>query len=136
MNLFGFSLEVLDCGGGVYMAETKSCIGINPNSKATYRLEVWLDPEESCRHGHRYEHNLDLHFLAFGSVVVSLVPICECNCSATPGRTDSPDCNYHGMLSCGVCVCNAGFSGPTCNCTADSSPQSCIAPGTDTVSMS
>lgn len=31
-------------------------------------------------------------------------------------QTNSPTCNLHGKLSCGMCLCDSGFTGKTCEC--------------------
>lgn len=41
----------------------------------------------------------------------------DCPCLlADDGQANSPICNLHGKLSCGMCLCDSGFSGKTCAC--------------------
>lgn len=41
----------------------------------------------------------------------------DCPCLlADDGQANSPICNLHGKLSCGMCLCDSGFSGKTCDC--------------------
>ena len=125
-------LSVVDCGGGQLVAETKSCVGIPRNSSATYKLEVWLTPEQACSRGHAHPHGLLVRFQGFGVVNVTLYPFCECPCSLLPER-NSGKCSFSGDLTCGVCECAAGFSGPNCECQVNAS-RTCIEPGSSVVS--
>ncbi|KAL7057357.1 hypothetical protein AAHC03_019090 [Spirometra sp. Aus1] len=65
---------------------------------------------------------------------------CKCDaCDAAdqprPGDPLSPRCQLHGHLVCGACVCERGYSGEFCECSAQSSEQEadmlaqCIKPG-------
>ena len=128
-----FSLTVLDCGGGEYIPETKSCVGIPRNSSATYNLEVWLDPALACFRGHNHPHQLDVRFRGYGVVNVTLISFCDCPCSSTP-ESLSAECSSSGDLTCGICECQAGYSGPSCECIANTT-RSCIEPGSTAVSI-
>ena len=122
----------MDCGGGVYIEETKSCVRIPRNSSATYNLEVWLDPLLACSRGHDHPHELDVRFQGFGVVNVTLISICDCPCSSAPSPA-SPECSSSGDLICGVCECQEGYSGSSCECMSNTT-LSCIEPGSTTVS--
>lgn len=52
---------------------------------------------------------------------------CECD-NFSCDRDQGHLCSNHGTCECGQCVCNAGWTGPSCNCR--SSNETCIAPGT------
>ncbi len=41
----------------------------------------------------------------------------DCPCLAgNDAQLNSPTCNLHGKLSCGMCLCDSGYSGKTCEC--------------------
>lgn len=41
----------------------------------------------------------------------------ECPCMRQEaGEIDSPACNFNGEMRCGMCHCNGGWSGKTCEC--------------------
>lgn len=41
----------------------------------------------------------------------------ECPCMQSElGEIESPACNYHGEMRCGMCHCDIGWSGKTCEC--------------------
>lgn len=41
----------------------------------------------------------------------------DCPCLVgNENELNSPTCNLHGNLSCGMCLCDSGFSGKTCEC--------------------
>ena len=123
---------MLDCGGGEYVEETKSCVNIPRNSSATYNLEVWLDPVLACSGGHNHPHELDVRFQGYGVVNVTLYSFCECPCSSAP-EPASAQCSSSGALTCGFCECDQGYSGPSCECMSNTT-QSCMEPGSTAVS--
>ncbi|KAJ3602514.1 hypothetical protein NHX12_030268, partial [Muraenolepis orangiensis] len=45
---------------------------------------------------------------------VTIKTQCECDCK--PGVPSSLDCSGHGTLYCGVCSCDQGFLGQSCEC--------------------
>lgn len=46
---------------------------------------------------------------------IRLSATCKCeNCG--PDVINSPSCNNHGNLHCGVCECASGFNGKECEC--------------------
>ncbi|TRY74801.1 hypothetical protein TCAL_07115 [Tigriopus californicus] len=58
-------------------------------------------------------------------MIVEVEPFCECPCDTSEGVANeeeatleqSQDCNYHGRLSCGECLCSNDFFGPKCECS-------------------
>lgn len=50
---------------------------------------------------------------------IKLDLICECECDKAPYvEPKSPVCNGNGTLTCGLCSCDPGYSGKTCECSA------------------
>ena len=61
---------------------------------------------------------MKIRIAGFGEVTIDLEYLCECNCAAEP---KSPNCNDVGTYRCGICECDQGFFGHTCQCDASSS---------------
>ena len=57
----------------------------------------------------------------FGSFDVQIGGHCACECENTVVPS-SPLCSNNGAFSCGLCECNIGWSGPSCNCSAAMCP--------------
>ncbi|CAI8050319.1 Integrin beta-6, partial [Geodia barretti] len=57
----------------------------------------------------------------FGNVELTLVPICECNCSSQM-ISNHTSCNGTGSLVCGACDCSEGFYGEQCECDDELGP--------------
>ncbi|EFA03618.2 integrin beta-PS [Tribolium castaneum] len=68
------------------------------------------------------------------SIVIDLEVLCDCDCSSQ--ALDPQKCSNSGALRCGVCDCDPGFFGKTCECnkkTSDSADVSlCKASKNDT----
>lgn len=79
----------------------------------------------SSHFNYLFTKHLRNHKLIFLQIISG--HFCECDnfsCDRDQGKL----CSDHGTCECGQCVCNAGWTGPSCNCR--SSNDSCIAPGT------
>ena len=57
-----------------------------------------------------------INVAGFGEVKVNYEAICECDCKSK-GVPKSPKCTNRGSYACGICYCDEGRFGPTCNCT-------------------
>ncbi|XP_056008349.1 integrin beta-3-like isoform X2 [Ostrea edulis] len=50
-------------------------------------------------------------------VEIEVEHVCECKCQLEPeAEPNSTKCNNQGTYECGVCHCNVGWSGDTCEC--------------------
>jgi protocadherin alpha len=58
----------------------------------------------------------------FGNVDLTLVPICECNCTSQEESPRHKDCSSEGSLSCGICNCVEGRYGEQCECNEPLGP--------------
>ena len=52
-------------------------------------------------------------------LTINVKSLCKCPCE-NPGNpgfvANSPDCQNHGDLTCGICHCSDGFTGKKCEC--------------------
>ncbi|RZC33867.1 integrin beta-PS, partial [Asbolus verrucosus] len=58
------------------------------------------------------------------SIAIDLEVLCDCNCELPSSpfyETQSSDCHNSGSLKCGVCDCDTGFFGRTCECSSENS---------------
>lgn len=51
--------------------------------------------------------------------IVELNVHCSCPCEVENMISGSPQCNYYGNFSCGICQCNQNRFGQTCECDGD-----------------
>lgn len=49
-------------------------------------------------------------------VEINIEDDCPCLLANDTLDLNSPTCNLHGKLSCGMCLCDSGYSGKTCDC--------------------
>ena len=56
-------------------------------------------------------------------MIIDIEPMCECGCQKNQNifaddtfACNDPECNYHGKLVCGACVCCGDYFGPGCTC--------------------
>lgn len=54
-----------------------------------------------------------------GDITLELDVHCECNCQEK-SEPNAPECNAEGAFECGICNCNPGRYGSTCECDNDS----------------
>ncbi|XP_060528890.1 integrin beta-PS isoform X2 [Cylas formicarius] len=75
------------------------------------------------------------------SLIIDLEMLCHCDCEK-PGdkyyQENATFCHHHGTYKCGICVCNPGAFGRSCECNAEEIPKlpksgtSCIPPNSTT----
>ncbi|XP_030623550.1 integrin beta-7-like [Chanos chanos] len=58
-------------------------------------------------------------------LLVTLETLCDCVCNDT--EEQSSDCNGKGTFTCGVCSCDEGYTGKTCECERKQNTHSILA---------
>ncbi|XP_053605364.1 integrin beta pat-3-like isoform X2 [Plodia interpunctella] len=53
------------------------------------------------------------------SLSIKLNVLCECDCEKGPQKNNSKECSSNGSYQCGVCKCNEGRSGSSCQCSGE-----------------
>ncbi|XP_068918118.1 integrin beta-PS-like [Tenebrio molitor] len=66
------------------------------------------------------------------SVSVKVRLLCSCSCEKDAVE-NADECHGHGTYKCGVCHCNTGKFGSTCECEGDSNPAGCLTPQSNAV---
>lgn len=91
--------------------------------EVTFRVSVTL---ESCTDALRDggEIPLTVRVPGFGSTIINLRGVCNCDCEEDTSESIPNDeaCSSNGTLVCGLCVCNEGRFGTTCQCTEQINP--------------
>ncbi|XP_022823182.1 integrin beta-nu [Spodoptera litura] len=105
-----------DCGveGGPLKEETR-CTGVEFGMTLRYEAHVIL---ESCPEYKSFTQTIRIAESQLGQDALTLeVDIqCGCACSGAAQLDMSPMCPINAHFVCGVCQCNKGWSGPTCDC--------------------
>ncbi|KAG8505758.1 Integrin beta-2, partial [Galemys pyrenaicus] len=84
------------------------CDGVQINVPITFQVKVTAT---ECIQ----EQSFDIKALGFtDKVTVRVLPLCQCRCRDT-GR-DRGLCSSRGAMECGVCRCDAGYIGKSCEC--------------------
>jgi len=81
-------------------------VGIKQNATFEFTVtaeECFDEPKE-----------VTIEFTGFGQLKLNLETLCECDCAAN--NVTENVCDGNGVLQCGACVCNEGFSGDECDC--------------------
>ncbi|XP_077851642.1 integrin beta-2 isoform X10 [Macaca mulatta] len=98
------------CSNGVTLKDQSrgDCDGVQINVPVTFRVKVTAT---ECIQ----EQSFVIRALGFtDTVTVRVLPQCECRC-----RDQSRDrsfCHGKGFLECGICRCDTGYIGKTCEC--------------------
>jgi hypothetical protein len=100
------------------------CAGVTVEQLVRFNVTVTM---EECL-GDTVDKSLSLP--GFGNVKLTLVPICECNCSSAMVPNHIA-CNNEGSLVCGTCMCSESY-GEQCECSRplSSCPDNCFNRGT------
>ncbi|OQV14598.1 Integrin beta pat-3 [Hypsibius exemplaris] len=113
--------------------ETSACDNLRVGSKVEWNVTVEL---LNCLKGDRNNNSENLvtkiHPLGLSEeLILEIEPLCQCDCQKKENQVrDAGFCSGQGHMTCGACVCHAGFHGANCACdlkardnhTADCTP--------------
>jgi protocadherin alpha len=115
-------VEIISCGDNDTDAEVISsrqgCKGVEEGEMALFSVSIEL---ADCSTSEPF--NLTLNAGAYGQTVVTVRPICSCSCEEQAVYNAS-ECNGHGTLECGACICYSSWTGTHCQCNTESLPTS------------
>ncbi|KAL4711476.1 hypothetical protein ACJJTC_000492 [Scirpophaga incertulas] len=108
-----------DCGvkGGSYIEATR-CTGVEYGMTLNYEAHLTLDacPEyKTMTQMIRISENQ----LGQDSLQLEVEVQCGCECEGDQLKDLSLTCPVNSHLVCGVCQCNKGWSGPSCDCSIE-----------------
>uniref|UniRef100_A0A1I8PZ80 Integrin beta n=1 Tax=Stomoxys calcitrans TaxID=35570 RepID=A0A1I8PZ80_STOCA len=101
--------------------ETAKCDGLKVGDIVTFNAKIMVT---SCP-ADPAEWNQVIQIYPVGineSLIVNLEMLCSCDCErpGSPGyEINSPICNNHGRLMCGICDCDDMHFGHTCECSTN-----------------
>uniref|UniRef100_A0A915I8T4 Integrin beta n=1 Tax=Romanomermis culicivorax TaxID=13658 RepID=A0A915I8T4_ROMCU len=101
------------CQGTVHEYKT-FCDGVSVGKRVSFNVSVHL---ERCTPEKRLDFTIHRTGLQEG-VEVEVNVLCDCECDKHDIIPKAEICNYHGTLSCGVCICDEGFVGRHCECNS------------------
>lgn len=106
-----------DCGvvGGP-LIEAIRCTGVDYGMVLHYEAHVTL---ESCAEYKSSKETIRISETQLGqdSLTLEVDIQCGCHCNNEPITDMSLMCPVNSHLVCGVCQCNKGWSGPSCDCS-------------------
>ncbi|KAM6162803.1 LOW QUALITY PROTEIN: integrin beta-2-like [Erethizon dorsatum] len=97
------------CSDGASLTDrpTGDCDGVQINVPVTFQVKVTAT---EC-----IEQSFDIRVLGFtDTVTVQVLPQCECRCRDQ--RQNQGLCGGKGSMECGICRCEAGYIGKSCEC--------------------
>ncbi|XP_020829024.1 integrin beta-2 isoform X4 [Phascolarctos cinereus] len=84
------------------------CDGVQINVPITFQVKVTAS---ECMK----EHSFTIRPLGFtDTVTVQVLPLCQCDCEGE--KLSRQHCDNKGFVECGVCRCDPGHIGKTCEC--------------------
>ncbi|KAG6445119.1 hypothetical protein O3G_MSEX003745 [Manduca sexta] len=108
-----------DCGvKGGQMIEATRCTGVGYGMTLNYEAHVALD---ACREFVRSSQTIRISESQLGqdSLTLEVDIQCGCKCEGDLQKDMSMTCPANSHLVCGVCQCNKGWSGPSCDCSIE-----------------
>ncbi|KAF4525471.1 hypothetical protein B566_EDAN004883 [Ephemera danica] len=101
------------CRGSEIAHESSSCEDTREGEQYEFDLQLHLDTCPDDPEKWRQRIDVSERGLVEG-LELDVELLCGCSCAK---EQNSPSCNGHGNLDCGVCDCHVGWYGPTCSCT-------------------
>ncbi|XP_074046048.1 integrin beta-2 isoform X2 [Macrotis lagotis] len=84
------------------------CNGVQINVPITFQVKVTAS--ECVK-----EHAFTIRALGFtDTVTVQVLPLCQCDCEGE--RLGRQHCDNKGFVECGICRCDQGYTGKSCEC--------------------
>ncbi|KAI8439535.1 hypothetical protein MSG28_013282 [Choristoneura fumiferana] len=108
-----------DCGvKGGSLIESTRCSGVEYGMTLNYEVHVTLD---ACPEYKKSNQTILIKESQLGQDYLTLeVEIqCGCDCEGSSSQGSSLNCPVNSHLVCGVCQCNKGWSGPSCDCSIE-----------------
>lgn len=101
------------------------CINVEKNDAVIFQTKLTFNAPAQ-------RNRLRVSISTFGSMDVDYSSYSECSCLTDVKTKKVELCNYHGILACGLCECDEGWNGLTCNCNIPeaTSINRCTRPGT------
>nr|XP_013189781.1 unnamed protein product [Amyelois transitella] len=98
------------------LVETTRCTGVEYGMTLNYEAHITL---ESCSEFRTYYEDINIIESQLGQDTLALeVQVqCGCNCSGDQLKDISMSCPLNSHPVCGVCQCDKGWSGPSCDCS-------------------
>uniref|UniRef100_A0A915EED4 Integrin beta subunit VWA domain-containing protein n=1 Tax=Ditylenchus dipsaci TaxID=166011 RepID=A0A915EED4_9BILA len=108
----GLEIEFsVDCNGE--RQSGRVCAGVKPDQKISFYAKVSLN---DCSNTNLIAVSVGIY--GYNTVsAIFVTPICGCECDNPRFHEKrSPRCGYKGNLVCGLCQCDQGKGGETCEC--------------------
>nr|XP_034310720.1 integrin beta pat-3-like isoform X3 [Crassostrea gigas] len=104
-----------NCGTGRMIDQTNVCEGLNfetwVNFTIAFQSNMTTCPSQRSFNMTIFPEGLE------DRVRIEVEHECECDCQREPeAEPNSTNCNQRGTYECGVCNCNEGWSGDSCEC--------------------
>ncbi|CAG9564645.1 unnamed protein product [Danaus chrysippus] len=107
-----------DCGVKGSMVEAKRCTGVEYGMTLNFEAHVSL---ESCPEYKKSNQTIRISETQLGEDTLTLEIQLQCGCNCKSDLVENMDltCPSNSHLVCGVCQCNKGWSGPSCDCSIE-----------------
>ncbi|XP_014371392.2 integrin beta-nu [Papilio machaon] len=105
-----------DCGVKGPMVEATRCTGVEYGMTLNYEAHVSLD---SCPEYKKMSQTIKISENQLGqdSLTLDVDIQCGCECEGDLQKDILLTCPFNSHIVCGVCQCNKGWSGPSCDCS-------------------
>ncbi|KAJ8351654.1 hypothetical protein SKAU_G00231300 [Synaphobranchus kaupii] len=97
-----------NCANGAQPSSKGTCDNVGIDQEVEFNVTVMA---EECL-GTKSFHIIALGFRE--KMKVTVTTKCECDCDNTLINHES--CNNHGNITCGICSCESGYAGQSCEC--------------------
>ncbi|KAK8725734.1 hypothetical protein OTU49_010446 [Cherax quadricarinatus] len=98
--------------------ETSVCQGLRVGDQVEFRAEVTV--EKCPANSDDWRQVIGIYPVGLReNLTIDLEMLCDCQCErpGNEGYIEGAElCNFHGTYQCGVCKCNSGYLGRTCEC--------------------